>query len=276
MKFIRSPINYVGGKYKLLKHIWDFIPNVNQIISPFFGGGTIELNLAYHKGVYVQAFDICPYLMVFWQHFIGNPIRVYDLAVDILKNNSYEQLREMHDTYTSKLPVNTVEEAAIYYLFNKAGYRGCGLTYNIRRQQVEKGQKVLGKRENISAFDVKQKYMEFLCADFTESLANNTKLAICDPPYVSTELYQPGSNTASKHLFNHNALNEILKSRESWILFYNHCPELPYVRLAYAGYYYFSLHQKSTLSNKNFVNWILFSHDIAEELLTRGVLLERG
>lgn len=43
---IRSPLFYVGDKYKLLKEILPYFPNeINRFIEPFAGGGSVFLNV---------------------------------------------------------------------------------------------------------------------------------------------------------------------------------------------------------------------------------------
>jgi len=45
-KIIRSPLFYVGDKYKLLKDIKPFFPkNIHRFIEPFSGGGSVALNM---------------------------------------------------------------------------------------------------------------------------------------------------------------------------------------------------------------------------------------
>ena len=45
-KFLRSPLFYVGDKYKLLPEITTYFPNdINQFIEPFVGGGSVFLNV---------------------------------------------------------------------------------------------------------------------------------------------------------------------------------------------------------------------------------------
>lgn len=279
MKFVKSPISYIGGKGRLLEYVWGILPDTDRIISPFFGGGSIELNFAYHKKASVLSYDICPYLIVFWKHFVINPLQVFSGAIDIFQDNTFKDLQELYTDYTSRQPDNDFTAASIYYLFSKLGFRGCGLIHGIRKQQYDKGMKVLGRKQNMYSFDLlfQKSHIEFKCLDFSESLVVSDDLAICDPPYVSTEtIYQVGSSTASKHVFNHHLLNTILKDRDNWVLFYNHCPELPYVKLAYAGYYYYELKQLSPLSNKNMINLVLFSHDVSEGLLDKGFDLQKA
>ncbi|SRR6056297_261426 len=49
-KINRSPLFYVGDKYKLMKQLLDFFPNrVNNFYEPFVGGGTVFLNVEANK-----------------------------------------------------------------------------------------------------------------------------------------------------------------------------------------------------------------------------------
>ena len=45
MKPIRSPLFYVGDKYKLMGQLQKLFPkNINRFIEPFVGGGSVFLN----------------------------------------------------------------------------------------------------------------------------------------------------------------------------------------------------------------------------------------
>lgn len=48
--FYRSPLFYVGDKFKLIKEIKDYFPNnIDTFIEPFVGGGTVFLNIKANK-----------------------------------------------------------------------------------------------------------------------------------------------------------------------------------------------------------------------------------
>lgn len=50
---IKSPINYNGNKYKILKHILDVFPdNINTFVDVFGGSGVVSLNVQANKIVY--------------------------------------------------------------------------------------------------------------------------------------------------------------------------------------------------------------------------------
>lgn len=49
-KIKRSPLFYVGDKYKLMKQLLDFFPKeINNFFEPFVGGGTVFLNVQAEK-----------------------------------------------------------------------------------------------------------------------------------------------------------------------------------------------------------------------------------
>lgn len=50
MSYIKSPLNYIGGKYKLLPQILPLFPNkINTFIDLFCGGGNICANVTAEK-----------------------------------------------------------------------------------------------------------------------------------------------------------------------------------------------------------------------------------
>ena len=54
-----SPIRYAGGKSKAIKKIEPYIPgNISCLVSPFFGGGSLEIHIAKTRGIKVYGYDI--------------------------------------------------------------------------------------------------------------------------------------------------------------------------------------------------------------------------
>ena len=62
---MKTPIRYVGGKTKAIKQITPFISDSNKIISPFLGGGSLEVHWA-SMGKEVIGFDLFDALVNFW------------------------------------------------------------------------------------------------------------------------------------------------------------------------------------------------------------------
>ncbi len=50
MKYIKSPLNYTGGKYKLLNSLFDIFPNnINTFVDLFAGGFNVGINVNANK-----------------------------------------------------------------------------------------------------------------------------------------------------------------------------------------------------------------------------------
>ena len=48
--FVKSPLNYIGGKYKILNQIVPIFPNdINNFIDLFTGGGNVAVNVKAQK-----------------------------------------------------------------------------------------------------------------------------------------------------------------------------------------------------------------------------------
>lgn len=51
---IKSPLNYVGGKFKLLSQILPLFPdNINRFVDLFCGGGNIGVNVKANKIIWM-------------------------------------------------------------------------------------------------------------------------------------------------------------------------------------------------------------------------------
>ena len=74
----RSLLRYPDGKTRGVEFITRFFPkNLDKLLSPFFGGGSIELSVA-SKGTDVYAYDIFTPLVEFWQCLFSQPNELAD------------------------------------------------------------------------------------------------------------------------------------------------------------------------------------------------------
>ena len=68
-ELIRSPLFYVGDKYKILNQILNIFPkNINSFYEPFIGGGSVFLNV-YAKNYFLN--DIDNYLVNIHKYLIN-------------------------------------------------------------------------------------------------------------------------------------------------------------------------------------------------------------
>ena len=183
----------------------------------------------------------------------------------------------------------SLENAALYYLYSKLAWQGQVLSNSVLKFDVVDGSlKWPSGREyyNPKKTDWEQAYqmnVSFGCQDFEKTLTEDkNSLALCDPPYLLTETgYIRDNNNAGKGIFDHHRLNEVLRNRDSWICFYNLIPQMPYVRLAYKGYYYLEFERMSRFHQRRegkvaMREVVILSHNLAEAIGTQISSLKRA
>ena len=80
-KVISSPLRYPGGKRWLFTTLLPFIPEcTKEMVSPFLGGGAIELNMAL-RGVKVYGYDTFEPLVNFWNRYLACPSTLVEIKI---------------------------------------------------------------------------------------------------------------------------------------------------------------------------------------------------
>jgi len=239
-----SPLRYPGGKTRAVseiatKYIIPNIPKNNQICSPFFGGGSIEIYLA-KLGHRVYGYDMFLPLVDFWQVLIKNPNRLanaVDRKLRVSKTefaSTQESFRDRYDKFSK------IRSAMIFYLLNRTSYSGTTLSGGMaidhdKKNRWEKINPRFNKAsvKRLRNFSVKNFTVNKL--DFRKSiLKHKGVLVYADPPYYigKKKLYGNLGDMQFKQK-DHEALAKILKKRTRWILSYNDVPE---VRKLYRGF----------------------------------------
>ena len=79
---MRTPIRYAGGKsraYDFISSYIPFWPRPKRIISPFMGGGSLEVRWASEMGIPVLGFDVFWCLTNYWKNQLNNPREIYEV-----------------------------------------------------------------------------------------------------------------------------------------------------------------------------------------------------
>ena len=67
----KTLLRYPGGKSRAVSVLKDYFPkDMKKLVSPFFGGGALELYFA-QQGVEVQGYDSFEELVCFWKEVIS-------------------------------------------------------------------------------------------------------------------------------------------------------------------------------------------------------------
>lgn len=250
----KSPLRYPGGKTRAVQIIDRFIPkDLKTLISPFFGGGSLELFLA-NKGIKILGFDIFQPLVDFWQVLLNS---AEELANEVIKylplsRDNFYKLQKLQFENLSK-----IEKATIFYVLNRCSYSGSTLSGGMSPGHPRFTKSSIERLYNFSNPNITVEKM-----DFKESLIQYQNVfTYLDPPYlIKNSLY--GKNGDTHKDFDHDSLSDILSKRDKWILSYNDCPE---IRKKYNKYQIINPIWKYGMSNNKISNEVLiFSKDFKE------------
>lgn len=211
----KSPIRFVGGKSRAAAIILEYIPPSASIVSPFLGGGSVEIALA-ASGVKVVGYDILEPLTCFWHYLLADPEL---LCREIMK--LYPLSKDQFATIKAALPTMEVslEKAVMYYVINRASFSGAALSGGMSARHdrfTRRGIQSLAnfRAPNLSVFN----------ADFRDSIVSHPReFLYLDPPYRLARgknvLY--GVNGSTHKDFDHKSLFSLLKNRGRWLMSYN-------------------------------------------------------
>ena len=234
----RSPLRYPGGKTRGVEFITRFFPkNLDALLSPFFGGGSIELATA-AKGTKVYGFDLFAPLVEFWKCLIHQP---EFLAIEVAKyfplsRDKFYELQHNQTHFETQ-----IERAAVFYVLNRSSFSGATLSGGMSPEHPRFTESSI---ERLRAFY--NPNINIQKADFKTSLAAHPyKFTYLDPPYlIKSSLY--GRKGDAHKDFDHEGLAKILINREHWLLSYNDCTE---IRDLYAGFHIITPNWKYGMSN---------------------------
>ena len=74
-KLVKSPLNYIGGKYKLLKQILPLFPdNIDTMVDLFCGGCNVGVNVNANRIIAIDKLDVLINLMKIFKELNTNDI----------------------------------------------------------------------------------------------------------------------------------------------------------------------------------------------------------
>jgi len=240
-RVVLSPIRYAGGKSLAVGHVIELLPdNVKRVVSPFFGGGSIEIAMSKELDLEVIGYDIFDILCNYWKFQIEKPKLLYEKLKELKPNKkTFEKIRLiLNDIWRKKVKSDPLT-LAVYYVYNfnlSYGPGFMGWSSDIYLDETRYKRMI----ENIRDFDPKNLKLE--CADFREVIKNHPNdFLYCDPPYYigkDSKMFKgiyPMRNIPVHHNgFPHEILRDLLKNHKGgFILSYNNCPT---IREYYKGF----------------------------------------
>lgn len=230
-----SVLRYVGGKTKLASKI---IPQIERrsydlslIVSPFFGGGSIEFILNKKYGSKVIANDKFSPLINFWYQLQQNRQNLVEYIKEVksrINKDVFYQLRtQVLEWLQNKDEDKDLVIASYYFALNRSSFSGSTLSGGFSSQSAS-GRFTKSSIDKLSKINLND--FSFYNLDFVDFLSflNNDIFIYLDPPYylskTTAKLY--GVNGDLHENFNHNLLWQTLKTKPNWALSYNDCPEI--------------------------------------------------
>ena len=245
-RYLGSPLRYAGGKSLAVGHILEYLPDdINKVVSPFIGGGSVEVALAKELGIEVIGYDIFELLVNYWQMQVKEPNKLFE-KLNELENTKeeYEEIKDILKGIWNKkdgLLENSYSnlDLATYYYFNHNLSYGPGFLGWMSSIYTEK-KRYEAMLEKVKNFDVPN--LQVYNESFETSIPkHNGDFLYLDPPYFldgDSKMFKgiyPMRNFPVHHNgFKHDMLANLLKQhRGGFILSYNDCS---WIREAYKDF----------------------------------------
>lgn len=201
INYIKSPLNYIGGKYKLLNQILPYFPKkINKFVDLFAGGFNIGINVNANK---IYANDINDYVIEILEtlknnstdfiiNHIENRIREFGLSKE--NEEGFIRFRSFYNTNKNPIDLYTLICYSFNYQFRFNNDREYNNPFGRNRSQFSKELKT--KLIRFSE-ELKKKNIEFVNKEFENfdfCLIDKDDFIYCDPPYlITTGSYNDGN-----------------------------------------------------------------------------------
>jgi DNA adenine methylase len=198
--FIKSPLNYIGGKHKILSQIMPLFPeNINCFVDLFAGGGNVGINASAKK---IILNDNLIHLIDLYKKLHKTPVekilehihkRIEEYSLSLTNKDGYIKLRKTYNktkypldlfvlvsySFNHQIRFNNSHEFNNPFGRNRSCYNS-SIEFNLK-SFIHKLQKVDTQlySKNFETFD-----LSFLC---------DNDFVYCDPPYlITTGVYNDG------------------------------------------------------------------------------------
>jgi DNA adenine methylase len=233
-----SPLRYPGGKTRACKKLETIImdnfviSDFNNIVSPFFGGGSFEFYIQNNYGLNIISNDKFVPLYNFWnicKHDNENLCKTLISKLNLVDKNHFNYLRNNIIGENDKLT-----QSIMYFIINRCSFSGAtlsgGFSLESSKKRFTKSSVDRIKNLNLTNFTIYN-------LDFEEFINNNVSeenLIFLDPPYYlekKSKLY--GKNGDMHDTFDHLKLYHCLSKIKNWVMTYNNCD---YIKLLYKDF----------------------------------------
>jgi len=268
---MKTIIRYAGGKSKAIDKITPFVVDYDKIVSPFMGGGSLEVHWAGNLNKEVIGYDIFDMLSNFWNVLLNNPddlanrMSQIDPTMDgyakikeilLSLDKTQEMLKDWQTDYYKRDNIVSLDDItlAAYYYFNHncsygPGYLGWGSSVYLTKDKWDK------MIDNVRSFKCPKLTVSQLTFD-KSIVKHSTDFLYLDPPYY---LEKDGDNKMHKGMypmknidvhhtgFDHELLRDLLLNHKGdFVMSYNNCET---IREYYKDFEFFYPEWSYSMSN---------------------------
>lgn len=226
------PLRYAGGKSLAVGHVVEQLPcKADFLVSPFIGGGSVEIACAKELGISVQAYDIFDILVTYWKAQLNSPLKLAErIAAWKPNQRTYDKVkRRLKGHWTGDHPIEDKVDLAAHYWFNHNLSYGPGFLGWMSKiyRDPERFERLLDKVRTFRCRNLKVTH-----GSFDETIPKHANdFLYCDPPYYlggNSRMFRgiyPQRNFPVHHNgFDHALLHELLyRHKGGFILSYNDC-----------------------------------------------------
>ena len=230
-RYLGSPLRYAGGKTLAVGLIIEHIPDsITRIVSPFLGGGSVEVACARELDLPVIGYEIFDILVNYWQVQLSSPEALYErLRQFEPSRDGFREVKErLKKHWKGEQQLDKYDLAAYYYFNSNTSYgpHFLGWPSSVYLQK-DRYQKMIQKVR-----DFKVNNMQVECSSFEKVIpAYLDDFLYCDPPYyldgdskTFVGMYPHRNFPIHHNGFKHEKLRDLLiEHKGGFILSYNDC-----------------------------------------------------
>ena len=199
-RYIPSPMNYIGGKYKLIPQLFPIFPKeVDTFVDLFCGGANIGVNVSANK---ILLNDNLTFLIDLYNCFLSNSIdetiayietRIANYGLSLTNQEGYLSLREEYNLNRNPLDLFVLVAYSCNHRirFNNKHQFKCPFGKNRSRYNQNIKNNLISFINSIQSKNVYFSSLNFDEFDFSQLGTNDFVYA--DPPYlITTGTYNDG------------------------------------------------------------------------------------
>lgn len=200
LPYIQSPLNYIGGKYKLLPQLLPLFPRqIGTFVDLFCGGCNVGINVPSERTVFN---DNISYLIDLYKAFSSLTLedtidyierRIGEFQLSLTNEEGYKTLRREYNEQRNPLDLFVLTAYSFNHQIRFNNSHQFNNPFGRERSRFNAAMKA-----NLCAFlsRLHERNIAFTCFDFDQfdfSELNGRDFVYCDPPYlITTGTYNDG------------------------------------------------------------------------------------